>query len=563
MVAAVAALMLVAQAQGAADEFFQAATLTNANGVAGDGAGSSVAISADGSTMVVGVPGAGTNQGLAYIYTRGSNGWQTANQPAVLAAFNGAAGDDFGFSVAVSQDGSVVAVGAPDASGGGTQRGEVYVFNRPSGGWASQSTQNETTSASGPGDYDRLGHGVALSPDGTYLAAGATGYSPSTTGQGGVYVWSYSGGALNAAGSGPLTAADAGNEDGLGWSVTMPSDGLIYAGAPYHPGNDGPGAVYGFSSESSIEVGYSPWAHVSQIELSASGSQLFGVSVAAGGGVVAAGAPDTASDQGAVYLFDPPLGCATELVHGCFKAATDSAPVATVTDPSGNGLFGDAVALTGDGEALLVGAPGEPTPPYTSPGRVDVFQAPSGGWVNATTPARTLGPADATSNDSFGVSVALSSNGAALAVGGPGDDRTVGGEADAFEGDTMTSPSCQPSTVGVGQPTACTVTVTDEGVGESTPTGTVSFSTDSSGSFGATATCALSATGTGASSCHVAYTASAAGSGRHVLTASYAGDDEHAPGIGQTAVAINRVLTSTSLSCTAPVAVGQDQHLHR
>ena len=39
----------------------------------------------------------------------------------------------------------------------------------------------------------------------------------------------------------------------------------------------------------------------------------------------------------------------------------------------------------------------------------------------------------------------------------------------------MTAPSCQPSTVGVGQPTTCTVTVTDEGIGESTPTGTVSF----------------------------------------------------------------------------------------
>ena len=83
-------------AQAAADEFFQAATLTNANGVAGDYGGGSVAVSADGSTMVVGVPGAGCSEGLAYVYTRGTNGWQTANQPAILAASNGAAGDEFG-----------------------------------------------------------------------------------------------------------------------------------------------------------------------------------------------------------------------------------------------------------------------------------------------------------------------------------------------------------------------------------------------------------------------------------------------------------------------------------
>ncbi len=249
MVAALAALAALASASviappahAAADEFLQAATLTNASGAAGDYTGGSVAVSADGSTMVVGAPEAQSGQGVAYVYRRGANGWQTANQPAVLAASNGAAGDGFGSSVAVSQDGSVIAVGAPSAGGGGSNRGQVYVFNRPATGWAPQTTLNQITSASGPADFDRLGHGVALSPDGTYMAAGATGYSSSVslTGQGGVYVWSYSGAALASAGSGLLTAGDAGNEDGLGWSVAMPSDGLIYAGAPYTRAMTGP-----------------------------------------------------------------------------------------------------------------------------------------------------------------------------------------------------------------------------------------------------------------------------------------------------------------------------------
>jgi hypothetical protein len=147
----------------------------------------------------------------------------------------------------------VIAVGAPYASIGGTNRGEVYVFNRPGGGWAPQSAQTETTSAAGPANFDDLGYGLALSPGGTYLAAGAPGYSSSgsLTGQGGVYVWSYGGSALSTVGTEPLVAADPSSEDTLGSSVAMPSDSLIYAGAPYHPGNDGPGAVYGFSSESS------------------------------------------------------------------------------------------------------------------------------------------------------------------------------------------------------------------------------------------------------------------------------------------------------------------------
>ena len=555
--AAVAATLAVAP-RAAADEFLQAATLTNANAAAGDYAGGSVAVSADGSTMVVGVPGASSNQGLAYVYTRGANGWQTANEPVVLAAHNGAQGDEFGHAVAVSQDGSVIAVGAPYASAGGSQRGTVYVFNRPADGWQATLSPYETTSAAAPADYDRLGFSVGVSPDGTYVAAGATGYSPSTTGQGGVYVWSYSGSALSAAGSSPLTAGDADNEDGLGWSLAMPSDGLIYAGAAYHPGNDGPGAVFGFSSESSIEVGYGPWVHVSQTELSAGGSSLFGVSVAAGGGIVAAGAPGTASNQGAVYLFAPQFGCATQLIHGCFKSNSYTTPSATLTDPSGNAQLGYGVALSGDGQALLAGAPGQPAPPHAPPGHAYVFQAPSGGWTNATAPSATLTPTGSASNDSFGESVAVSADGAALAAGSPGDGATPGGEAVVFAGRTATTLGCQPGAIGVGQQTTCTTTVTDDGIGESAPTGTVSFTTDSAGSFGSAASCALSEDSAGTSSCQVTYTPSAAGAGSHTLTASYSGDDEHASGSGQTAVSINRVTTSTSVSCSpAPVAVGQ------
>lgn len=235
-----AALPSAPPAQAASDLLVRAATLTNANGVAGDGTGYSVAVSADGSTMVVGVPDANNRQGVAYLYTRGSNGWQTANQPDVLTASDGAADDQFGSSVSVSQDGSVVAVGAPYAAAGGDENGRAYVFNRPGGGWTAQSTQTQTTEAAGPGEFDFLGMSVALSPDGTYVAAGAAAYTSSESGQGGVFVWSYNGSTLGTLGTEPLVASDAGNEDRLGSSLAMPSDSLIYAGAPYHSGGTGP-----------------------------------------------------------------------------------------------------------------------------------------------------------------------------------------------------------------------------------------------------------------------------------------------------------------------------------
>ena len=556
MVVAVAAVAPPAQAATAA--FFQAATVTNANGIAGDFTGGSVAISTDGATMVVGVPAANSSQGEAYVYTRGANGWQTANQPAVLSASNGAGGDQFGFSVSVSQNGSVIAVGAPDAGAGGSSRGEVYVFNRPNGGWAPQSTQTQTTNAAGAADYDRLGYAVALSPDGSYVAAGASGYSSSgpLTGQGGVYVWSYGGSALSPVGAEPLVASDPSNEAGLGESVAMPSDSLIYAGAPYSPGNNGPGAIYGFSSESSFEImGYTPWAHVSQAELSAAGSSLLGASVAAAGGIVAAGAPGTASKQGAVYLFKPTFGCVTFQFTGCFKPATYAAPLATLSYPSGDGNFGYGVALTGNGTALLAGAPGAGASPPA--GAADVFQEPAGGWASSIKPEATFQPSDSTAHDDFGWAVALPADGGALVVGNPSGNGSRAGEADVFDGHTGAAVSCQPDAVSVGEPTTCTATITDDGIGEATPTGTVGFTTDSAGSFGANS-CALTATATGTSACQVTYTPTAADSGTHVLTAQYRGDNEHAAESEPTTVTIDRLTTGTAVSCSpSPVIVGE------
>lgn len=543
----VALLGIAPRARAALDQFAHAATLTNANGASGDNAGFSVAISADGSTIVVGVPFGNDTQGEAYVYTRGSNGWQTANQPDVLSASNGAADIHFGSSVSVSQDGSVIAVGAPFANGGGDEDGQVYVFDRPGGGWAPQAAQTETTRAAGAANFDFLGTAVALSPDGTYLAAGASGHTGSMNGQGGVYVWSYNGSALSTLGTEPLLASDPGNEDRLGSSIAMPSDRLIYAGSPGHSGS---GAVYGFSSLSSSEEEIGPWSDVSQGEFSASGSSLFGSSVSAGGGIVAAGAQDSSANKGAVYLFRPTFRCQVLVITGCFNGSPYTTPLATLTDPSGNGYLGESVAVPADGAAVLAGAPGSAVS-----GKAYVFQEPSGGWANATTPDATLTPSDSAAGDGFGTAASMSSDGGALAVGDPAGSSATG-EADAYEGGAGTTVSCQPGTAGVGQPATCTATVTDEGIAEATPTGTVGFATDSPGSFG-NSSCTLASTTAGTSACDVTYTPALAGSGTHTITAHYSGDDKHASGTGLGTVSIDRVTTNTVVSCDpSPVTVG-------
>ena len=79
--------------------------LTASDAAAGDAFGCSVAIS--GSTAVVGAPGKNSKRGAAYVFMRSGTAW---SQQAELTASDGAAGDAFGSSVAIS--GSTAVVGA-------------------------------------------------------------------------------------------------------------------------------------------------------------------------------------------------------------------------------------------------------------------------------------------------------------------------------------------------------------------------------------------------------------------------------------------------------------------
>ena len=162
--------------------------------------GHAVAISADGNTIVVsafwdpskatGVNGDQRDQsipqaGAAYVFTRRGTTW---SQQAYLKASNTgeagtadtfAEGDQFGFSVAISDDGNTIAVGAhsEDSSGlNGDQAdnsmqlaGAVYVYNRTNTTWS----QTAYLKATNPDAGDMFGYSVSLSADGRTIAIGA------------------------------------------------------------------------------------------------------------------------------------------------------------------------------------------------------------------------------------------------------------------------------------------------------------------------------------------------------------------------------------------------------
>ncbi len=111
--------------------------------------------------------------------------------------------------------------------------------------------------------------------------------------------------------------------------------------------------------------------------------------------------------------------------------------------------------------------------------------------------------------------------------------------------DTTTTVNCGSGTpvVTYGSSITCMATVTRAN-GSFTPSGTVSWITNSSGSF-VTSPCTLSGSGASAT-CSVSYTPSARGSGSHLITAIYGGDIHFNGSTGTQTVTVNRRLASVT-----------------
>ena len=159
--------------------------------------GSSLDIDATGSTMVVGSPKASNSEGrvgAASVYTLDDAGWQLLGSEVTGASV----GDDFGASVTISRDGRVIAIGAPYNDEAGPSAGAVYSYLVE----GESLTELPVIYGDTAGDY--AGWSVALSAEGSTLAVGAIGDDGTNTLAGQVKVfqlidnaWVQKGGDLN------------------------------------------------------------------------------------------------------------------------------------------------------------------------------------------------------------------------------------------------------------------------------------------------------------------------------------------------------------------------------
>lgn len=134
------------------------------------GSGGALSVSNDGSTLVVGAPMLDSQTGAAFIYNITFDGSDNLLSTLDATLEGDQAQDLFGKSVAVSDDGNTVAVGARGVVGV-NERGYVRTFRREAG--STWKPVGGNTLLFGERDGDRFGEAVSLSGDGARLSAGA------------------------------------------------------------------------------------------------------------------------------------------------------------------------------------------------------------------------------------------------------------------------------------------------------------------------------------------------------------------------------------------------------
>ena len=137
----------------------EAAKVLAVDGAAGDQFGYSVALSGD--TAVIGArfdsdDVNGLESGSAYVFVRTGTNW---SQQAKLLAADGAALDRFGTGVSIS--GGTVVIGVPSDDDSGTDSGSAYVFKRNGANWV----QNTKLLPDDGASDDRFGIAVSVSGD--------------------------------------------------------------------------------------------------------------------------------------------------------------------------------------------------------------------------------------------------------------------------------------------------------------------------------------------------------------------------------------------------------------
>jgi hypothetical protein len=407
-----------------------------------------------------------------------------ASNPGMFDHFGegGALDGHSGQGVAVSADGTTIAVGAQhegsnargvngnQADNSADNAGAVYVFTAAGNSWAQQAYIKASNAEAG----DQFGNAVALSADGNTLAVGAFWESSAASGingnqndnslpqAGAVYVFTRSGTTWSQQAylkaSNPGRAGEGGNfgdGDQFGFSLALSGDGNTLAVAANAEDSNAAGAKSdqrddSFNSAGAVYVFArtgGTWTQQTYLKADASTNTALGdqfgyaLSLSANGNTLAVGVYDESGSgravnapvdrgrggSGAVYVF---VRTGTAWTREAYLKTWNA---------DGGDSWGVAVSLSADGNTLAVGSldedclcPGVHTDPKageadqksdTSAGAAAIFVRNGTTWtqqafIKSSNPGR---------GDWFGVRLALSGDGSTLVVGAQNEDGAARG----------------------------------------------------------------------------------------------------------------------------------------
>jgi hypothetical protein len=472
--------------------------------------GQNVALSSDGSTLLVGAPNANSSVGAALVFTKSGGAW---TRQTTLVDSTADAGSSFGVSVALSSDGNTALIGgdndAPSADGA------AWVFTRSGSTWTQQAKLTDSTNAA----TAAFGKSVALSSDGTVALIGSP-QNSLDTGTAAIFTLASSVWTQQA----QLTDTPKDSNSNFGDTVALNSAGTTALIGGYTDSSS-KGAAWVFTGSGSS------WSQQAKlVDSGADANADFGWSLAldsAGTTALIGGFADNSS-IGAAWVFT-----------GSGSSWSQQAKLVDSGNDAGAD-FGSGVALSSDGTTALIGGPGA----NGSVGAAWVFTGSGSSWTQQSQIVDSGGDAAA----SFGYAVALDGSADTAAVGGD-EDNSGAGAAWVFGSGTSSTGlasaiqvNCDDENTGLANEYfQCTAQIADAS-GEAipqTPTGTVTFAITSGGggAFQGSNVCTLAPSQSGPTSyCSVNYVPSAPGAipvgSQPPITASYSGDTTFAPTAG-------------------------------
>jgi len=385
----------------AGSPFSQIQGFSAANNELGIYFGTSVALNNDGTAAIIGAPISNFGQGAAYVFTRTLG--STFSQIQEINPNDFSQGDRFGWSVALSDDTNTAIIGAYlQQVSGANYQGAAYIFTRTAATAFTQS-QKLTTVAGNNGSY--FGFAVALSGNGNNALVGAWAETiDGTSQQGAAHIFTRTVG--NSFSQSQTLAEQVGGQayDRLGWSVALSGDGNT-ALVGLIGKNNYQGAAYVFTRTAGL-----PFTRVQKFsDPAGAANDQFGkvVALSSAGDIALVSSWSKAINgnigQGAVFIY-------TRTPNSLFTQSQ----VITALNGTTYDDFGNNLAISQDGSTILVAAFNKTINGNQAQGAVYVFTHTVGAPY---TQAQQLIASDGIAHDLFGNSVALNQNGNIALVG--------------------------------------------------------------------------------------------------------------------------------------------------